>query len=383
MSTLRGDCQPGALSAEEANLLRARQLALARGWHDLVIGPMQGLRVLYDHTGRAVEWRRLVDELVPEFTDPATGGPQPGREQEWAMLTEYRVGIARDARDWAATQQLQDAHIAWNRQRAGDALDTLPGELDNRQLNQIRNLSVALFDLGQILRDQDDPGCVQLYTEAMQLCQRIGDRPGESAIASHLGHAYKNVPALRDLDQAEHWYQHDRELVEEHDTLRRARSIIQLGNIAYERFKDAEAAGASEEEPLGYLNDAAGAYYEALDLIPDDAADDLAVAHDALGNIYRLASQADQALAHHVKAIHYDERQDNRYRAGGNRVNAALTLADTGRRHDALLYARAALRDLEAVGPGAAALAGQARQLITALEQELAGGHDTSTSDVR
>ena len=74
------------------------------------------------------------------------------------------------------------------------------------------------------------------------------------------------------------------------------------------------------------------------------------------------------ALGHYQKAIHYRERQDDRYGAGWARHAAAITLADAGRRHDALLYARAALRDYEAVGPGAAARADQARQLITRLE---------------
>ena len=67
----------GNLEAEEANLLRARQLAIEHHWPELVIGPMQGLRALYQHTGRAIEWRRLVAELTPVFTDPATGGPRP------------------------------------------------------------------------------------------------------------------------------------------------------------------------------------------------------------------------------------------------------------------------------------------------------------------
>lgn len=43
------------LTAEEANLLHARRLARAHGWW-----PQEGLRMLYDHTGRTVEWRRLV-----------------------------------------------------------------------------------------------------------------------------------------------------------------------------------------------------------------------------------------------------------------------------------------------------------------------------------
>ena len=218
---------------------------------------MQGLRVLYEHTGRAIEWRRLVDELVPEFTDPATGGPRPGREQEWAILTSYRVRIARDARDWPAAGQLQNAVIAWHRERAAAALAIPPGELDDRQRTQIRNLAVALHDLGQILREQDDPGCVQPYQEAMELFQRIGDRRAEATAAFNLGHAYKDIPALRDLDQAEHWYQRDLELLDEHDTLGRARGTGQLGNVAHERFNDARAAGAPDEQLLRYLNDAA------------------------------------------------------------------------------------------------------------------------------
>jgi tetratricopeptide (TPR) repeat protein len=371
----------GSLSAEEANLLRARHLALTRHWYDLVIGPMQGLRALYGHTGRAVEWRRLVEELIPVFADPATGGPRPGREDDWAMLAEYRVRIARDDRDWDTARQFHDTLIARRRQQAAAALDFPPGELDDRQRTQIRNLGVAIEQLGQTLRDQADPGCVQPYTEAMELFHRIGDRRAEAIVAFNLGHAYKDILTLRDLDQAEHWYQRYLDLLEDHDTSGRAQFENQLGLIAQERFGDAEAAGAPEEELLGYLNAAADAYYRALNLTPDDAVDDLAATHGALGLVYRHAGQTNQALAHYVKSIQYDERQDNRYRVGGTRFLAALALADAGRRHDALLYARAALRDLEALGPGAATLAGQARQLSTQLEQETADELDTTTYD--
>ena len=357
-----------SLEAEEGNLLRACRLALARHWYDRVVGPMQGLRALYFHTGRAVEWRRLLAELTPELTDVVTGGPLPGLEQQWAILTQYQVRIARAARHWAAARQLQDAIISWRRQEAAAALNTPPGELGDLQRGQIRNLAAALHDLGQILREQDDPGCVQPYTETLELAHRVGDRRGEGIAAGNLGHAYKDISALRDLDQAEHWYQRELELLEEHDTLRRARSTVALGNIASERFNDALDAGAAEDQLLRYSNDAAGAYYRALDLFPDDAVDDLAVAHGALGSIYRRVGRADQALDHYIKSIRYDERQDNRYRAGRTRFYVAVALRNAGRRDDAMLYARAALRDVQAVGPGAAALADEIRQLITELE---------------
>ena len=362
------------LEAEEANLLRARHLALTRHWHDLVIIPMQSLRTLYLHIGRTVEWRRLVEELIPEFTDPATGGPLPGREEDWTILTSYRVGIATDARDWPIARQLQDAAIAWDREQAAAALSTPPAELDERQRQKIRNLTIDLLDLGHILREQDDPDCVQSYHEAMELDQRIERQREEATVALNLGHAYKDVPALRDLDQAEHWYQRALELFEDHDTLALAAIANQLGLIANERFDDAQAAGASDEELLRYLNAAVDAYRRALELTPDHAVDQLAATHGALGSIYASAGHTESALAHYVKSIYYDERQDNRYRAGGTRYNTAITLANAGRRHDAMLYARAALRDLETVGPGAATLAGWARRLITQLEQGPADG---------
>ena len=95
--------------------------------------------------------------------------------------------------------------------------------------------------------------------------------------------------------------------------------------------------------------------------------------------IYGDAGDIATALGHYQKAIHYRERQDDRYSAGWARHAAAITLANAGRRHDALLYARAALRDYNAVGPGAAAMADQARQLITALEHEPPNEHNTGT----
>jgi tetratricopeptide (TPR) repeat protein len=211
--------------------------------------------------------------------------------------------------------------------------------------------------------------------------QRIGDRRAEATVALNLGHAYKNVPALRDLDQAEHWYQRYLQLLEEHDTFGRARGTGQLGNIAHERFKDARAAGAPGEQQLRYLNQSADAYHQALGLLPDNAVDELAVTHHSLGNIYGEAGDTATALGHYQRAIQYRERQDDRYGAGWARYDAAVTLAEAGRQHDALLYARAALRDLEAVGPGAATRASQARRLITALKQEPPDDHDSHPDD--
>ena len=76
---------------------------------------MQGLRKLYAHTGRRAEWKRLVEEIVPDFVDPETDGPLPGREEQWGLVTEYRVRLAQEERQWAEAERLQTVHVDWDR----------------------------------------------------------------------------------------------------------------------------------------------------------------------------------------------------------------------------------------------------------------------------
>ncbi len=54
--------------------------------------------------------------------------------------------------------------------------------------------------------------CRSISKRPLPLCHRIGDRPAEAVAAFNLGHAYKDIPALRDLDQAERWYRRSLEL---------------------------------------------------------------------------------------------------------------------------------------------------------------------------
>ncbi len=60
----------------------------------------------------------------------------------------------------------------------------------------------------------------------------------------------------------------------------------------------------------------------------------------------------------------YKEEAGDRYPAGQTRYNAVLTLADADWFDDALLYARAALRDFESYGPSATQDIADTRRLI-------------------
>jgi tetratricopeptide (TPR) repeat protein len=359
------------LTAEEANLLHARQLARANGWWGAVISTMQGLRTLYGHTGRRAEWARLVNEIVPDLVDPATDGPLPGREEDWSFVTDYRVQLAEEARQWAEAERLQRLKVEWDRRRAAPALALPPEALDDAQRNAIRTLAVSVEQLGHIQWEQGKAECAATYQESIPLYQRIGDRPAEAVLIFNLGHAYMQLLALRDLAQAEGWYKRSLELRDERDQLGRSKCLSQLGYVAWERFKDAREAQKPEAELLQHLNAAAQFYHQALDLTPPNAVDSLAVKHNQLGNIYCDAGDLDRALPHYREAIRYDEAGGNLYEAGKHRFNVAIALMQAGRLADALEYARAALRNFETYGEGAAEVIQETRGLIEEIEEEM------------
>jgi tetratricopeptide (TPR) repeat protein len=357
------------LRAEEANLRHALSLARTGGlWH-AVAGCLQGLSVLYERTGRDAEWARLVAAVTPDVTDPATEGPLPGRDAQWSLITSYRVRLAWQARDWPAATALQTAAIEWYRDRAAAALAAPSASLTPDQRNLIRNLAVTVEDLGQILRDQDDPGCLPDYQEALGLYQRIGGHHEEAELAINIGNAYLQVPGLRDLDQAEHWYQHSLSLRTGSDQLGQTKGLAQLGAVALERFYEGSAAGEAGQVQLEHLNAALGYYQRALAFTSVDDHLIRTAVEGQLGNIYRRAGDTGQALRHYQQALQHTEARGDVYAAGQVRYNIALLLEGDGRTDDALLYARAAMHNYQQAGPGAADSADSARQLIARLEQ--------------
>jgi tetratricopeptide (TPR) repeat protein len=364
------------LMDEEANLLHARRLAQQHGWYDALTSTMQGLDVLYDHTGRRAEWRRLVQEIVPLFVDPATDGPLPGRAEDWAFVTEYRVRLLREERQWSEVARLQGLHTDYNRQRAAPLLALPPVHLGRSQCAILRSLAVSFAQLGHIQREQGDAACVDSYLESYELALRIGDQPLAASCAFNLGHAYKGdfVPALCDLAQAEQWYQDALDGWPEHDQLNQGKTLGQLGMVAYERFQAAWQADEWADVLAEHLNTALDYYQQALDMTPPDAAETLAVNHNQLGLIYRHAGQIEQAVAHSHAAIRYEDMQGNLYGAATSRYNVALAYADAGNFDDALLFAQTALRNFEDVGPAAAAEAALAQQAITWIERLARGG---------
>ena len=342
----------GALRAEEANLLQAWRLARRHGlWHP-VTSAMQGLRQLYDHTGRRAEWAALVTAVLPDLVADDEG-PRPGREDQWGLVTSYRVRLAQEDRDWAGAERLQRRAVDWDRARAEPLLARPAEGLDSDERNRLRTLAVSLEGLGQIQREQEHPDCVAAYEEGLALAERIGDTAEAATCAFNLGHVYigtlGGIPALRDLAKAEHWYRRSLALRPDGDRQGRARSLGQLGAVAWEQAKEAQAAGDAQQVNTR-VREALGHYHQALDLLPADAVNDLSVVHNQLGNIYDDIGQFDQALPHFQESIRLKEGADNHYGAALTRENVAIALLQANRHADALDYAQAALQGFQRYG---------------------------------
>ncbi len=188
-------------------------------------------------------------------------------------------------------------------------------------------------------------------------------------MAISFGTAYLRVPELRDLDQAEHWYQRSLRLRADSDVVGKLGSLAQLGAVAQARFEDAREAEAGERVQLEHLNAALSFYQQALGLAPSGDHEIRGTIENELGAIYMSAGYTDQALRHFQQSIQHREVQGNIFGAGTARYNIALLLGRSLRVSDARRYARAALGNFQQVGPGAADWIGQAQRLIAILEQ--------------
>lgn len=372
------------LALEEANLLAARRAARRNGWWDPVTSAMQGLRSLYDYQGRTAEWARLVGEITPDYCT-ADDAAIPGREDGYNLVMEYRVRLAQHYdRDLPAAAALQEKLVAWDRERAAAALAlAADAPLDAVQRNSIRTLGASVFALGQILMEQGSPNCVAAYEETIKYMQRIGDTAAEAAAHYNLGHAYKDLPAIRDLDAAEAAYRRSLDLYDSNDALGRSRCIKQIGMVHHERFREARQRSAPAEVVLKHAQAAEQHFRQGLDLCPLDAIADLGPIHNELGRLYADVGQIEPAREHYEKRVQLAEQTGDRYRAGRTRYNLALMYLDAAgrepaRRRDLLrraqAYAQASLRDFQHYQGRAAADEAKVQRLIDEIAQALGAG---------
>lgn len=371
------------LELEEANLLHARRLARRNQWWSRVISCMQGLRSLYEYQGRTAEWARLVDEVSMDYcTDDDE--PIPGREEDYDLVMGYRVVLAQEQeRDFPKAAELQGKVLGFKRQRTASLL-AIPADapLNDKQRRELRGLAVNVFMMGEILREQGHKECMQYYLEAISHSRRINDKMSEAIYQYNLGHVYKDLSDIRDLDAAETAYRLSLDLWNPNDALGRSRCIKQIGMVHHERFREARRRGEPVEALLRHVQVAEEHYLEALRLRPEDAIIEVATMHGTLASLYADIGLFDDSRKHYEQSAQYYEMSDNHFRAGQIRFNIAITYLQMAEREKqpsqqranllrARAYVEAALRDYKRYQGRAAAEEAQAERMLKAINQGL------------
>ena len=228
------------------------------------------------------------------------------------------VRLARAERDWAV-QPAASSGPGWRSTATGrdDALATPAPQRSPSQRNRIRTLGVSAQELGGILHEQGDSGCVEHYREAMALDAGIGDNIAESTDAFNLGApvAPRPYPALKVLDQAEHWYQRSlgncilaiRPRSAEPDHWASSGASPSSGSTTPSRLGSQwrSSSVTSTTPPV--------ATRRPCPCSPPTTVADLAVTHGQLGNVYRHAGDIARAFDHYQRSIKYEMARGNRW----------------------------------------------------------------------
>jgi tetratricopeptide (TPR) repeat protein len=189
--------------------------------------------------------------------------------------------------------------------------------------------------------------------------------------AFELGAIYTETPAVRNLAQAERWLKRSLDLIHDGDPGAKAECLAALGRVAWERFNEARKGNAPEPELRRHLSTARQYYQLALEHdLPADWGR-LASHNQQLGHVSYSLGDIDRALPHYRESIRCDELQGNVFGAAQTRFNLAIALRDVDRLGEARKFARAAQRDLQALGAAAAGMNERCDKLVVNIEEKL------------
>src|SRR5262249_22044676 len=212
------------------------------------------------------------------------------------------------------------------------------------------------------------------HKKAIGLYRLIKDRVAEASATFSLAAFYLRTG---DLDAADRCYERSLKLRDETDRLGKSRVLSQQGYVALLRLNRAQESGEPREAWEGFYQTACKKYEDALEKQKADAVrsvSDLAVTHGQLGNIHRIAGNADKALEHYPEAVKLFEEAGQLGQAVEVRFYIALTLQDKSRFAEALEYAQEAQRALEQAGADTASREFRnTQQLINELAQQMKG----------
>jgi len=337
------------LSQEEDNLHHALDLSHTNGWWQAEIGALHGLFTLLSHQGRLKEWDDLFLPVSSDFISVKLG-PIVGREKWWSFVMDHCLRIVYRVGDLKQAESIARRILRWERAACRTIRKKPVKALSPAERQKLQFLGIAVGRLADIKRDMGDAACLKLNRESIRIYRTLQDRAQLSVRLFNLGHVFKNVPQLRDLDEAASYYTEAYNSYPERDHLARAQCLGQLGALSLARLEEGAESGLPERQLLQHLNDSVHYYEDALSMIPSDAIIDLARVHNQLGAVLRFSkSEHLRAVDHFKKGIAFFDVALEWLESAIARVNVAQMLAILSRKEEAQEFVKDAIAIFESV----------------------------------
>ena len=339
-----------ALTKDSDNMEQGLLTGHTNGWKQAEVGILHGLNTLLIHQGRSEKWRVLFSEVWEDFIGPDLE-PLPGCELWWSFVMDHRLRIALDEQDVETGEPI--AHmVKAHEEKQTTKIPRKPGsrysEAERRSLN---DLAIATGRLADILRQKEDALCVPLNEEAIAIYKLVEQKSSIAIRELNLGHCYKNVPSIRNLEAAEKHYRLAIDSYPENDTLARSQALAQISMTWLDAIDE-----HGENRPLPpklqqKLDETIHQYENALEGLPADAQGDLANMHNNLANALRFDPiRRSEAVDHMRLAQRYAVAVGRYDEAAVFRANLAQLFSMLNRPEEAHATAEQALHELQDLG---------------------------------
>ena len=338
-----------ALFKEEDNLHHSLHLGHDHGWPQAEIGALHGLSTLLLHQGRTGQWTSVLESVWADFVHDDLR-PVTGTEKWWSYIVDHKLRLAMGAGEVSVAEPIARMLLEHERKETAH-IDHVGTGLSSGDQKKLQFLAIATGRLADILRDKGDRESIALNEKAIAIYQVIDDRMDIAIRFLNLGHTYKNLPHLEDLDVAADYYTKAFDAYPEKDILSRAQCLGQLAAVFLKRVENDRRPNATDSLAPYYLNRAIEYYKRASEMLPEDAYMDLGIVHNQLGAAYRFSrDELDRALYHFRQACKQFALVERVADCASSRANAALVLAMMLRPEEAVAAAAEALEEFRSVG---------------------------------
>jgi tetratricopeptide (TPR) repeat protein len=359
------------LQREEANMLYAYDLGKKMGSWDDMVSILQGLRVLYNYTGRPRKWKTLIEKITPDFMDPETFIPVPNRGTNYGLFIEYKAQLARQQRDFQKAEELQKKCIELDRSIAAPSLKLPPEKMDLKNRLKIYDLSCVIHELGQIQSEQQKSECLKNFQEAFDLGTFISDDPIKAVVAFNIGQAYQNIPDIKNFAKAEDWYRKSLALRNVTDFVGQSKCYIQLGFLTFFHFKAIQGSSSKSVNPDTYLDLSWSYAQKALEILPEEDEDDFSAVYNLLGNICANKGDFQQSIKFFEKILWHDEKIGDFYKMAETQLNICLIFWTSHQYEEAIMYANASLKNFTLEGVAARKDQQQVLEMIEEIKKDM------------